>query len=223
MTDRHVIAIDGIDGSGKSYLAERLIAAAEAASVAAALLSVDDYRRPVAWDADGADEAALYYADYYDFASLDDTLAAFLGGADELALPGWDPIAERVTTGRTIDARGLSLLVVEGVFIHRLVRAAAATTIYLATSEDEARRRILARDRAKGRSDADINRRIDRRYFPSQRRYHAEMAPRERAAIVLDHERLGAPSLVRAALDRVPQPLRPVVVAALPQPATAAR
>jgi hypothetical protein len=71
----------------------------------------------------------------------------------------------------------------------------------LRTSPDEARRRILARDTARGRTVADVSHRIDVRYFPAQERYLREHDPVTRADVLIEHERLGAPQLVR--LDKV--------------------
>ena len=68
----------------------------------------------------------------------------------------------------------------------------------LRVSADEARRRILARDRAKGRTDEEIQRRIARRYFPGQDRYRVECDPEARAAAIVDNEDWRRPRVVRS-------------------------
>lgn len=177
---RSAIAIDGLDGSGKSYFAVALAAAAEAAGLPTLVLHVDDYRRPVVFEGQSAEgEAALYYDRYYDFPALGDALAAFLAGA----------------------ADG-SLAVVEGVFVLRARLPAETPLVVLEVSPAEARRRILERDRAKGRTPEEIARRIERRYFPAQARYRAAFDPVARADILVDNDDWIRPRVVRRADGR---------------------
>src|SRR5262249_3968357 len=84
--------------------------------------------------------------------------------------------------------------------------AARAALVVLTVGEDEARRRILERDRAKGRSDAEIERRIARRYFPARARYRAECDPEARADALIDNQDWRAPRLIRLARARLPAP-----------------
>ncbi|HVK86974.1 MAG TPA: hypothetical protein VM513_22800 [Kofleriaceae bacterium] len=216
-----ILTVDGIDGSGKSTFARTLHAALAAAGHAPVLFRVDDFRRPVAWTTPEA-EAELYYDAYYDLARCDACLGAFADGAAEIAIPTYDVVAERMSGERTVALGEATVAVVEGVFPLRLPRAAAGVVIYLAASEDEARRRIVARDAKKGRSVEEINRRIDRRYFPSQRRYHDELDPRGRADLVIDNEDPRARRTLRCDLTRVPEHLREIlsVTAASPEVGT---
>lgn len=182
MSDRHLIVVDGIDGSGKSYLTRRLLDGCVARDVRAVLQRVDDFRRPLDWE-QIPDETAAYWEQYYDFATLAAQVDRFLavGPAD--------------------------VLVIEGVFPLRVPATAAATVVYLDTSAAEARRRIIARDMPKGRPHAEVERRIDRRYVPNQQRYLREFKPRDRAHLIIDNEDPAAPRLV---LDRLAD--RPLVV-----------
>jgi cytidylate kinase len=175
-----IVAVDGLDGSGKSQLAAALVAACAAGGAPATLLHVDDFRRDLDFSGlDAEAEAALYYDRYYDLAALDAKLAAFRGGG--------------------------GLAIVEGIFTLRVPAVdAAAALIVLTISPDEARRRILERDRAKGRSDEEIARRIARRYFPARARYRAERDPEARADAVIDNEDWRAPRLVRRTRGRFP-------------------
>jgi uridine kinase len=218
-----ILSIDGIDGSGKSTYARSLIAALEAAGLRSVLFRVDDFRQKVAWTTP-EHEAEQYYDSYYDLARCDACLAAFVAGAPEVAIPVYDIVAERVTGERTLALADATVAIVEGVFPLRLSRAAAGVLVYLETSEPEARRRIVARDLAKGRSVDEINRRIDRRYFPSQRRYHRELDPRARAEIVIDNEAPTAPRVLKCDQTRVPVALRSVIpVPSVPPEAKPAR
>jgi uridine kinase len=181
------VAVDGLDGSGKSRFAAALAAACADEGVSATLWHVDDFKRDLDFsNLDAGAEAALYYDRYFDLAALDAKLASFEAGS-------------------TGDAE---LAIVEGVFTLRVPAvAAAAALILLAVSPDEARRRILERDRAKGRSDDEIARRIARRYFPAQDRYRAACNPEARAAAIVDNEDWRRPRVVWHAPGRFPAPV----------------
>ena len=100
------------------------------------------------------------------------------------------------------------MAIVEGVFTLRVPTVASAgALVVLNVSPAEARRRILERDRAKGRSDDEINHRITRRYFPSRERYRAELGFDARADAIVDNEDWGRPRLVRRAPGRFPAPI----------------
>jgi len=184
---RRIVAVDGLDGSGKSRLANALAAACAADGVAVTQLHVDDFRRDVDFAGlDAGEEAARYYADYFDLAALDRALASFQAGS----------------------AGDAELAIVEGVFTLRVPAvAASAGLIVLSVSADEARRRILARDRHKGRTDEEIERRIARRYFPGQERYRADHDPAARADAIVDNEDWRRPRVVRFVPGRLPAPV----------------
>ncbi|MBS1118839.1 MAG: putative kinase [Deltaproteobacteria bacterium] len=212
---RTIITVDGIDGSGKSMFARRLLAGLEAGGYRGVAVSVDDFRRVVEWTT-AADEADLYYDGYYDLVAAEAALAQFLAGAPEVAIPSFDVRAERVTGARHVRLEGVSVAVVEGVFPLRIPPAAAGMVIHLDTSKPEARRRIIARDLEKGRTREEIERRIDRRYFPAQERYRASFAPRDRADVVIDNERPEAPVALKRDLRRLPAALQPILDRLLP-------
>jgi uridine kinase len=181
---RRIVAVDGLDGSGKSQLAASLAAACAADGLPATLLHVDDFRRDLDFGGlDAAAEAALYYERYYDFETVESRL-------------------------RSILATDAALTIVEGVFTLRAPTvAASAAVLVLRVSADEARRRILVRDRGKGRTDEEIQRRIARRYFPGQDRYRAEHDPEAHAAAIIDNDDWRHPRVVRATPGALPAPV----------------
>lgn len=182
---RQIVAIDGLDGSGKSKLGQALLEACTVAGTPALLLHVDDGKRELDFAGLGEEaEAALYYERYYDFDAVERRLASFEQG----------------------------IAIVEGVFCLRVPAVAvAARLIVLTVSAKEAQRRILERDRSKGRTDQEINRRIDRRYFPGQWRYHAEHDPMSRADVVIDNDDWRQPRIVRRVPGRLPAPIERVL------------
>lgn len=212
---KSLLTIDGLDGSGKSTFCRRLHEVLTIGGVSAIPIRVDDFRRAVAWDEQPV-EATAYYETYYDLAACDAVLRAFLAGERSAEIPIYDIAAERRTGTRPIAFAGATVAVIEGVFPLRMPTIAQGALIYLETTEAEARRRILARDLGKGRSQAEIERRIDRRYFPSQRIYRAQFAPRDRADVIIDNERPAWPRGIKRDLGRLPPELANLLARFLP-------
>jgi uridine kinase len=177
-----IVAIDGLDGSGKSRLAAALADALTAGGHPAELVHVDDFRRPLDFEGlDAAAETALYYERYFDFAALTQA------------------VSDRVREAPD------AVVIIEGVMPLRAGLPAEVWLVVLEVSPDEARRRIQLRDQAKGRSREEVARRIDRRYFPAHARYRRETEPAARAHVVIDNEDWRHPRLVRRAPDLPPE------------------
>jgi uridine kinase len=186
---RLVVAVDGLDGSGKSRFATSLAATLTADGWPASLLHVDDFRRPTDFSQLTPEaEAALYYERYFDFVAVGHAVSAWVQGPADGAV-----------------------LILEGVMLLRAVLPSGTPLIVLAVSAPEARRRILARDQAKGRTPEEIAGRIDRRYFPAQARYRAACDPLGRADLVIDNEDWAHARVVR----RGERHLAPTIAAAL--------
>ena len=217
LAPRALVSIDGRDGSGKSRFARALAAACEAEGEPAPFLfRVDDFRRPLGAIPAGADEAAIYYDRYYDFALLDDCLRLFLDGAPGASIPRFDPERELVDGTQELQFGGARLAFLEGVFVLRSAAAATGTLIVLEVTEDEARRRILARDTARGRPGPVVEHRMNNRYFPAQRAYRAAFDPLRRADILIDNQRGGQPRVLRHEMPRVPEVVRRALTRVIP-------
>ena len=213
---RRVVTVDGIDGSGKSTFARRVVAALTAAGSRTVLVRVDDFRRPTDWDS--AEEATLYYEQYYDLEALGTAVQAFAAGATVLELPEFDGIAGRSLPPRRVVLAPDTILLIEGVFVRRIpLGDARATHIYLHAPGATARRQLVARDVARGRAPDEIERRLDRRYVPGQTRYHAACDPRGRADILVDNSDTAAPRLVTISPELLPPLLSQVLSQLVPQ------
>jgi len=195
--NRRIVSVDGLDGSGKSYMGQRIVDAHGSAR----MLRVDDFRQPVGWGVGAMPDADLYYFDYYDLAALDRCMSAFLAGANSLEVPTYDSIAEAITGATEVDLRGVDLIVVEGVFTARMPTVANAELVWLDTSFEVATQRILGRDMLKGRTREQVLDRIEHRYFPAHRRYLAACDPITKATVVIDNNDYGAPRVDRLAAD----------------------
>lgn len=211
-----IIAIDGIDGSGKSTFARRLLASLDAESTSSVIVSVDDFRRPIDWSSVEGCEAEAYWERYYDLELAESSLRAFLAGTPGVTIPRYDVMSERIDGTRDLVFEGATVAIVEGVFPLRIPAVDAGLLVYLETSESEARRRIIERDRAKQRTREAIEARIDLRYIPSQARYRIAFTPRERADVVIDNQNPDLPRVLKRDLSRVPDGIRAIIDCVLP-------
>ncbi len=201
IVSRAIVTVDGIDGSGKSTFARRLV---ERLGARAVLFAVDDFRRPVDWAAPERSELEVYYHRRYDLSALDDCLRAYSEGHDSCRFRCFDGARELLGTEREVNFAAVEVVVVEGVFVARLRSIVDALSVYVDVPKEEAERRVMARDMAKGRTAEEVRRRIERRYFPAHDRYMLEQQPRDRAAIVLDNQNPSQPRILRARLPSGP-------------------
>jgi uridine kinase len=220
LVERALVSIDGIDGSGKSRFTRALAAACAAAGAPSFVFHVDDFRRPlgpiIAGASEAGNEASVYYDRYYDFALLDRCLRAFLDGASGATIPRFDAKTETLTGTQELTFAGAQLAFLEGVFVLRAPTAAASSVIVLEVTEEEARRRILVRDLARGRSRDVVEHRMNHRYFPAQRAYRAAFDPLRRADLVVDNERWADPRVVRLTPGRLPRLVEKVLPGVVP-------
>lgn len=215
-----IVTVDGVDGSGKSTFAAQLAAGLEKAGWPVALFAVDDFRRPVDWARTDRREVDSYYDDYYALDELERCLKAFRAGAPQVTIPVFDSRTDSLAGERTIDLQRARVALIEGVFALRVPTAAAGLVIYLELDAALARRRLIARDLARGRAPAVIEHRLDARYVPAQERYVAAHDPAARADVIVDsatpqvfkttrRDLTRAPAELRAVLDRLLPPLSP--------------
>ena len=208
--NRPIITVDGVDGCGKSTFAARLLTELAVAGATPVLVRVDDFRRTLDWAA--GDEATRYYEEYYDFERLGWLVRTFAAGAVELTVPAYDGLAGAPLPERRVRLGARPVLVNEGVLVRRIPTGTIpVTAVYLEAPESVARARLVARDTARGRAREEVERRLDRRYVPGQRRYHTEHRPRAAAQVVVDNADPAHPRLTHLDAARVP----PILTAAL--------
>ena len=215
-----VITVGGIDGAGKSSFARRLQEEYERAGLPVLVLHIDDFRRPVVWQRPDKSEADIYGEEYFDFAAIATCLIALEAGHSVVRRPVFDSRTERATGFAEVRLAGVRAAIVEGVFTMRLPGAAEHFRIWLESSFELGRARMLSRGDPPGRTPEDWAHRIDQRYFPAQERYLALHSPEERADVVIDNHDWQAPRLVRAELARLPKAFRRPLERALPRKAT---
>jgi uridine kinase len=181
---RILVGIDGIDGAGKTTFAKDLAAAVRDRGVASAVVSLDGFHAPAAVRHQGADDADTWFRHAYDYDAFRRLVVEpFRAGApvaldhrsreDDAVIPD----APRFQPGDR------SVLVVEGVFLHRkelvgLWHTSAWLEVPMSVG--------LARTAERDGSDPDPEAAINRRYFGAEERYLREADPRRRANASFD-------------------------------------
>ncbi|GEA87459.1 uridine kinase [Cellulomonas cellasea] len=189
------VAVDGVDGSGKTWFADELAEVLREHGHEVVRVSVDGFHRPRAERyARGADSPDGFYRDSYDYARFrTDVLDPFGPGGDRL----YRGAAHDVATDAHLDveprrAGEHALLLVDGIFLHRdELRAHWDHTVYLDVPFAVSAARMAVRDGA----PADPEDPGNRRYVEGQRIYLRECAPAERADVVVDNSDLDTPVL----------------------------
>jgi uridine kinase len=181
------VAVDGVDGSGKTTFAAGLARALEARGAVVAGVSVDDFhhRREVRHRR-GRDSPEGFWLDSYDYATLRsdvlDPLAP--GGSGRYRPASHDLDSDELLAGGWVTAQPGTVLVVEGIFLHRDELVTCWDfSIFLDVPFDVTASRMAERDG----SDPDPNHVSMRRYVEGQRIYLRECDPRARADAVIDN------------------------------------
>lgn len=167
------IGVDGVDGAGKTGLAEELALLLTRRGRPCVRISLDFFERPAAERyARGELSPEGYYLDSFDLAGL---RAHVLG----------------------IEAPPEVAIVVDGVFLQRPELAGLwHATVWVEADLDVAARRGAERNHVWFDSLDETHERYRVRYLPAQRRYIEEQRPRERATFVFRNTDLTEPELV---------------------------
>lgn len=185
------VAIDGVDGSGKTTLADALAAALQGRRPVVRA-SVDSFHRP---RADryrrGADSAEGCYLDTFDHQALRGRLLEPFARDGSYVPAVFDHSQDAVVDQPVVQADPAAALIVDGVFLQRPELVDCwDLAIHLRLPDEEVLRRVVVRD--DGLPD-DVEQRYRVRYLPAQRLYERESRPADRADVVLDNTDPAAP------------------------------
>jgi uridine kinase len=167
------IGIDGVDGAGKTRLAEEVAQELTARGRPAVRISLDQLEQPTTERyARGELSPEGYYRDSFDLERFRAHVLS-IGGPPDV------------------------VIVADGVFLHRpeLVGLWQAT-VWVEADLEVAARRGAERNRVWFDSLDETHERYRVRYMPAQRRYVDEQRPQERATFVLRNTNLTEPELV---------------------------
>ena len=190
--DRRVlVAVDGVDGAGKTTFADRLALLLDRPVVRA---SADDFLNPaVVRHARGRESPEGFFLDSYDLDALRRLLLDPFAAGAPFRRRAFDVHADRPVHGADEQAPPDALLLLDGLFLHRDELAGCwEFSIFLDVPFETTAARMAARDG----TSPDPHHPTMQRYVGAQLLYFEACDPHRRANIVIDNTTLDAPRLV---------------------------
>jgi uridine kinase len=184
---RAIVAVDGVDGAGKTRFADALAAQLGIGNRAVFRATIDDFHWPRARRyARGRDSAEGFYRDSYDYETFKRVLVEPFrtGWIGSFVLRAFDlkrdvPF-EPVWSSGPKDA----LLIVDGIFLNRPeLKGLWNYSIWLEVQPDTAKTRVIARDA----EDFEHEIANPERYTGGQELYLEQAKPREAATSIIDN------------------------------------
>ena len=193
------VAIDGVDGAGKTTLADALAPVVSGNDRPTIRASIDDFHHSRAVrHARGRHSPDGHYLDSYDYDCFRKLLLDPLGpnGSGRYTARYFDLDNDRPFDPDPRQARPASALIVDGIFLHRpALRSCWDLSIFLKVDFDISMLRGAQRGSSFDPADRDSP--AYRRYVGGQKLYFAECAPERQADIVIDYNDLRAPKVLK--------------------------
>lgn len=192
------VAIDGVDGAGKTHFADALGVELTVRGAKVIRVSADGFlNTPRTRHRRGRDSPEGFYRDSYDYGRMVRLLLDPLspGGNREYIREVYDVKREREVRRLPELADDDAILVLDGIFAHRdeLIRY-WDYSVWLEVPFEVAVPR--AARRGVGLMDPDLNSMKNKRYVAGQKLYMAECHPRDRASVVIDNSDPANPVLM---------------------------
>jgi uridine kinase len=184
MQGRRIVAIDGVDGAGKTTFADSLAPAIEANGKPVVRASIDGFHNPrtIRHKRDKSDPLG-YFLDSYDYCAFQHGLInPFRTGQSSVHLARFEHRSdqENLITGYVEQN---AVLLIDGIFLHRdELRALWDYSVFLHTPFEETFRRMAQRDGFDPNPLAASN----ARYLQGQQIYLEACKPSQRASVILE-------------------------------------
>ena len=193
------VAIDGVDASGKTTLADELTAFIEAEGRPVIRASIDGFHNPAnVRHARGKTSPEGYYFDSFNYDVLIKQLLIPLGPGGSLQYSSvvFDYRHDNQIQQEKRQSEKNAILLFDGVFLLRdELIGYWDYTVFVDATFDVTLRRALARDIKLFGTAAEVESRYKRRYIPGQQIYLNVCRPIERADIVIDNNEPNNPAL----------------------------
>lgn len=197
---RVIVAVDGIDGAGKTTFADGLAEVFAEAGSAVYRASIDGFHRPRAERYErGRHSPDGYYRDSFDYATFRRVLidpfrdGAQTSGTTGFQLAAFDVVRDAPVESQWVTAPRDAVLVVDGIFLHRPeLRELWDWSVWLDVPEAVACMRMALRDG----SDPDPAAPANARYRQGQAIYLREAQPGAAASAIVDNSDLDHPRRV---------------------------
>jgi uridine kinase len=194
------VAIDGVDGAGKTMMADELVPFIEVHERPVIRASIDGFHRP---RADryrrGADSPKGFYYDSFDYELLRQTLLDPLGprGNRLFRTAAFDWRTDSPTHAPVQEAETTAVLLFDGIFAQcPELRDVWDFVILLHVDLEETLRRSLIRDARPDQTSVELERRHWSRYSAGQRIYFTSVQPWLEADIIVDNNDHNKPVLL---------------------------
>jgi uridine kinase len=199
------VAVDGVDGVGKTMFANELGSTVERIGRPVIRSSVDGFHNPREFRyRRGRTSPEGFYLDSYDYAALRTLLLDPLGpgGSGAYCSAAFDHVSDSQLPVQTRMALAGSVLILDGLFLHRHeLRETWDFSIFLDAPFDVTVPRGAARGPGWGGSP-DPTAPSNRRYVEGQHIYLRENQPQACANVVINYSDLAAPSVIDWRLPR---------------------
>ncbi len=200
------VAIDGVDGAGKTHFADALGEELSGRGAHVIRASADGFLNPPRTrHRRGRDSPEGYYRDSFDYGRMCRLLLDPLspGGNGEYIRAVYDVRREREVRLLPELAPDDAILIVDGIFTHRdeLIRY-WDYSVWLEVPFDIA----IPRGASRGYGDPNPDSPKNRRYIDGQRLYMAECRPQTRAKVVVDNTDLVSPVVLTEPREPQSQP-----------------
>jgi uridine kinase len=194
------VGIDGVDGAGKTRLADDLAIALSGTKRNVIRISIDFFHRPAAERyRQGRYSPQGYYEDNFNYQAVLSDVLEPLGPGGELQ---YRTASHNFQTDEAIDApwktaEKNSIILFDGVFLKRPELAKSWDYhIFVDCSFEEALKRVLKRDEALFGGKPEVRKLYQERFFPGQRLYLDAVKPKEIADAVAENDDPENPRLV---------------------------
>jgi uridine kinase len=191
-----LVAIDGVDGAGKTTFANELGSSVSALGRPVIRASVDGFHNPrVVRYKRGRHSPEGYFEDSYNYAALRKYLLDPLSprGCQRYRSAFFDHVTDNAVSVVEIEALPRSILLIDGIFLHRPeLLAYWDVSIFLRTNFAVSVARCASRDGSSPDPAAPSN----RRYVEGQRLYLQGCQPEAKATVVINYDDLSAPTIL---------------------------
>jgi uridine kinase len=189
------VGIDGVDGAGKTTLADALAGTFRAAAIPVIRASVDGFHHPRAIRYRlGRDSPEGFFRDSYDYAALQRSLLDPLspGGNLRYRTAVFDHRSDRPVETTEERAEPGSVLIVDGIFLHRPELGRYWDfSVFLDVRFEVS----IPRGAQRGEGSADPLAPENHRYVEGQRLYLRECDPKAHATVVVGYDDPAAPCI----------------------------
>ncbi|GGO60292.1 hypothetical protein GCM10010910_05350 [Microbacterium nanhaiense] len=195
--ERVLIALDGVDGMGKSHLARELVELSEAEQGRPIVsVSIDGFHRPRHERLAAGNGPEGFYHGSYRYDAFRENVVRPVQDGTPIRPAVCDVAADEPVTPMPRDVPAAAIVLVDGIFLQRPELADVWDAVVWVDAPFEV---TVPRGNARfpGRVNQDPESAANRRYVGGQRIYFDEARPAERATWVWDNTVLERPSLRR--------------------------